>query len=76
MQAQAAEFSGYVSESSSFCLFILPFFKTDGKSWSFRLRGLMDDHAEVGYPSRFQHSTPRRQALRFPAIEKVGRNAS
>jgi hypothetical protein len=26
---------GYVSESSSFCLFI----KTDGKSWSFRLRG-------------------------------------
>ena len=24
MQAQAAEFSGYVSESSSFCLFILP----------------------------------------------------
>jgi hypothetical protein len=29
-----SEFSGYVSESSSFCLFI----KTDGKSWSFRLR--------------------------------------
>ena len=24
MQAQAAEFSGYVSESSSFCLFTLP----------------------------------------------------
>ena len=34
MQAQAAEFFGYVSESSSFCLFI----KTYGKSWSFRLR--------------------------------------
>ena len=37
---------------------------------------LMDYHAEVGYPSQLQHSTPRRQALRLPAIEKVGRNAS
>ena len=38
MQAQAAEFSGHVSESSSSCLCLL--IKTDGKSWSFRLRGL------------------------------------
>jgi len=53
-----------------------PRFGAPGKSWSFRLRGLMHDHAEVGYPSRLQHSTPRRQALRLPAIEKVGRNAS
>jgi hypothetical protein len=59
-------------DSSNFGIWV----KTDGKSWSFRLRALMDDDAEVGYPSRFQHSTPRRQALRFPAIEKVGRNAS
>jgi len=35
MQAVAAEFSSHVSESSSFC----PLIKTDGKSWSFRLRG-------------------------------------
>ncbi len=33
MQAVAAEFSGHVSESSSFCLLI-----ESGKSWSFRLR--------------------------------------
>jgi hypothetical protein len=32
--AHAAEFSGYVSESSSFCILL----KMEGKSWSFRLR--------------------------------------